>query len=168
MRIGLLSDTHDHLDHIATAVRRFEDMGVGLVCHAGDFVSPFALRSLRDLSCRVVAVLGDNDGNPLGLAAGFMVLGRIVNPPHPFRADDLDCLVMHRPDGLESLVRSQDYDLIVYGHTHRAEIRREGRTTVINPGEGSGWTSGRATAAWFDTVSREVEIFDLAPSVARA
>ena len=163
MRIGIFSDTHDHLDHIAEAVRRFDQMGVGLVCHAGDFVSPFALRSLRDLKCRVVAVLGDNDGNPLGLSAGFTVLGRILNPPHAFTVEDLKCLVMHRPDGLESLVKSQDYDLIVYGHTHRAEIRREGRTTVINPGEGSGWTSGRATAAWFETGSREAEIFALGP-----
>ena len=68
---------------------------------------------------------------------------------------------------LETKARSQDFDLIVYGHTHRAEVRREGRTTVINPGEGSGWTSGQATAAWFDSVTREAEIFPLSPRLAR-
>ena len=164
MKIGIFSDTHDHLDHIAAAVERFQEMGAGLVCHGGDFVSPFALRSLRDLKCKVVAVFGDNDGNPLGLASGFMLLGRIVNPPHAFTVEGgLKVLMLHRPDGLESLVRSQDYDLVIYGHTHRAEVRREGKTLIVNPGEGSGWTSGRATAAWFDTDSREAEIFELSP-----
>lgn len=164
MKIGIFSDTHDHLDHIQAAVDRFQEMGCGLVCHAGDFVSPFALRSLRDLKCKVVAVLGDNDGNPLGLSSGFMVLGRIVNPPHAFQVESLRVLMLHRPDGLESLVKSQDYDLVIYGHTHRAEVRVEGKTTIVNPGEGSGWTSGRATAAWFDTDTRAAEIFALAPA----
>lgn len=164
MRIGILSDTHDHLDNIQAAVERFQEMNVDLVCHTGDFVSPFALTGLRKLTCKVVAVFGDNDGNQLGLAAGFMILGRIVNPPHAFKVDgDHRLLLLHRPDAIESFIHSQDYDLIVHGHTHRAEIRKEGKTTILNPGEGSGWTSGRATAAWYDTSTRAGEIFALAP-----
>jgi hypothetical protein len=29
---------------------------------------------------------------------------------------------------------SGQYDLVCYGHTHRAEQHREGRTLVLNPG----------------------------------
>jgi len=163
VKIGIFSDTHDHLDHIQVAVERFTTLDCGLVCHGGDFVSPFTLKHLRNLKCKVVAVLGDNDGNALGLNAGFMILGRISNPPHAFTAGGLKCLLMHRPDGLESFVKSQDYDLVIYGHTHMAEVRVQGKTTVINPGEGSGWTSGRASAAWFDTETREAEVFALSP-----
>ena len=46
---------------------------------------------------------------------------------------------LHRPDGLESFARSGDYDLIIHGHTHRAEVRKVGETVILNPGEGSGW-----------------------------
>jgi hypothetical protein len=164
MRIGIFSDTHDHLDRIERAVTRFEELGCGLVLHGGDVVAPFALRPLRRLRCKVVAVFGDNDGNHLDLSAAFFRLGRIGFPPHAFEAEGRRLLLLHRPDGLDSFVRSQDYDLVVYGHLHRAEVRQQGRTTVVNPGEGSGWQSGRPTIACYDTVSGEAEVLDLEPA----
>jgi uncharacterized protein len=62
---------------------------------------------------------------------------------------------------LEPLAASGYYDVIVYGHTHRSEISRRGKTLVVNPGEGGGWITGQATAALLDTGTMEARLFDL-------
>jgi predicted phosphodiesterase len=40
----------------------------------------------------------------------------------------------HDPNAFGSGPITGDFDLIVYGHTHIQEIRRDGNTLVINPG----------------------------------
>ncbi len=40
MLIGLMADTHDNIHLIDRAVERFNEEGVELVLHAGDYVSP--------------------------------------------------------------------------------------------------------------------------------
>ena len=44
---------------------------------------------------------------------------------------------------IDEVVQSGRYDVVIYGHTHRRDIRREGKTLVINPGEATDWLSGR-------------------------
>ena len=67
MKIGVMADTHDHMSRIRQAVELFRRRGVVHVVHAGDFVAPFAIRPLAQLSCPVLAVLGNNDGEVAGL-----------------------------------------------------------------------------------------------------
>ena len=43
MRIGLLADTHDHVDNVRRAVAEFNRAGCDLVIHAGDFCSPIVV-----------------------------------------------------------------------------------------------------------------------------
>ena len=40
MKIGIISDSHDHVDNIRRAVSVFREASVELVIHAGDIVSP--------------------------------------------------------------------------------------------------------------------------------
>jgi uncharacterized protein len=46
MKIGLISDTHNNIQNIRKAVRKFTDKHVDVVIHAGDFVNPIAVESL--------------------------------------------------------------------------------------------------------------------------
>jgi len=48
---------------------------------------------------------------------------------------------------LETLAACGSLDLLVYGHTHRPEIRREGALLIVNPGEVYGHLTGRSTVA---------------------
>ena len=43
MKIGVLSDSHDNVHMVAKAVELFNDEGVVLVVHAGDFIAPFVV-----------------------------------------------------------------------------------------------------------------------------
>jgi hypothetical protein len=53
------------------------------------------------------------------------------------------------------------YDLVIYGHTHKAETHRVGETLVINPGEATDWLTGRGQVVVLDTETMETETFTL-------
>ncbi|MCJ7643470.1 MAG: metallophosphoesterase family protein, partial [Candidatus Aminicenantes bacterium] len=54
-----------------------------------------------------------------------------------------------------ALFPDQTYDVLVFGHTHKAEVRREGGVVVVNPGEAGGWLHGRSTAAFLRTGTKK-------------
>ncbi|MDZ7374223.1 MAG: metallophosphoesterase [candidate division KSB1 bacterium] len=159
MKVGILADSHDNLHALRKAVEVFRRESVGLVVHAGDLVAPFVQGVLNELECPLVMVFGNNDGERLGLARVFA--GKIFSPPHQFEVDRKAVLLLHEPHNLEALKASQQFDAIIYGHTHKAEVTRSGRTLVINPGECGGWLTGRRTVAVWDTESGEVHIHQL-------
>ena len=58
MLIGLMSDTHDRIPAIAELLKRMTERGVGMVLHAGDFCSPFALKPFQDSNVALAGVFG--------------------------------------------------------------------------------------------------------------
>ena len=88
MLVGLFADTHDHLANIRLAVQRFNAARCGVVLFAGDLVSTFAVPPLRKLNCPLVGCFGDNEGNKVGLLAGFTLVGQMGEPPVRFAAVD--------------------------------------------------------------------------------
>ena len=162
MEIGIIADTHDNLDMIARAVEVFNRNGVGLVLHAGDFVAPFTARRFRELRCRLVGVFGNNDGEKFGLRENFKGFGEIHEGFHQREEAGRRIILVHQPDVVRALARSGEYDLVVYGHTHRVDIRKEG-ALIVNPGECGGWLTGRSTVAVLDLDTMEVRVIDLGP-----
>ena len=48
MRVGLMADSHDRIPAIAEFVKQMQASGVSMLIHAGDYVSPFALRPIEE------------------------------------------------------------------------------------------------------------------------
>ncbi len=68
MRIGIISDTHDHRRNILQAVEIFRGHEVQYVLHAGDIVAPFATKPFAEVgTAKFIAVFGNNDGEKLQL-----------------------------------------------------------------------------------------------------
>lgn len=62
----------------------------------------------------------------------------------------------------KSLIECGEYDVVICGHTHRAQNKKVGKTLIANPGTANGWFFGYgATAAIFDTLTRELEYIRL-------
>jgi uncharacterized protein len=161
MLVGLFADTHDHLDNIRLAVARFNEAQCELVLFAGDLVSTFAVPPLRRLNCPLVGCFGDNEGNKVGLLAGFALVGQIGEAPVRYTADDgTRFIVCHMQRQLRG--QADDWDIAVFGHTHKPRIKQDelGRL-LINPGETSGWTFGRPTIGLLETRTRKTEIISL-------
>ena len=148
MKLGVMSDSHDNIPNVKRAVALFNEIGVDLVVHAGDFIAPFAIDPLADLNCRVV------------LAKKFESIGEV----HPNLAStslgDTTIAVMHYPELAIPIANSGDYDIVVYGHTHKIDIQKE-KSLLLNPGETGGWTTGKATVVVVNLDNREANIYDL-------
>ncbi|MFP4081238.1 MAG: metallophosphoesterase [Candidatus Aminicenantes bacterium] len=159
--IGIMADSHDNVPAIKKAVRFFNHTKCELVIHAGDLVAPFSARELEALACPVKAVFGNCDGEKKGLKKAFRSWGTIREAPFMFHQCGLSFLVTHLHTSLSSYISSGKYDVIVFGHTHKPEIRRMEKTLLVNPGEAGGWLSGKSTVALLDCKTPNSEIVNL-------
>ncbi|MDQ7822326.1 MAG: metallophosphoesterase [Candidatus Eremiobacteraeota bacterium] len=160
MRIGVIADSHDNLNTIKKAAAAFRREGVALVLHAGDHISPFSLAPLKDTGCRVIGVFGNNDGEKILLAKRYEEIGEIHAAPHFLACEGFHIALMHEPFAIDRLGESGAFDLVIYGHTHRKDIRK-GKSLVVNPGECGGWLSEEPTVAVVDLPSGDVQVISL-------
>lgn len=161
MRIGVLSDTHDHLGYLRRAVDALNDLQVELVLHAGDYVAPFVVNELARLRCRVQGIFGNNDGERLGLARRLSEVGQVQVQPLFLEVAGTRIAMVHEPEPVEAFARSGLYDLVIYGHTHRQELRTVGECLILNPGEVCGWLTDQPTCAIVTLPERHIEIISL-------
>lgn len=168
MILGVMADSHDNVPHVRRAVEVFNHHRAELVIHAGDFVAPFAVAPLAELDCRTVAVFGNNDGERVGLAKKFADFGEVHPNLAPAELGGKRIAAVHYPElalpiATGNREAADAYDVVIYGHTHEIDVRRqENGVLLLNPGETGGWLSGRSTVALVDLASLEVEIVDLA------
>jgi putative phosphoesterase len=161
MLIGIMSDSHDNRPAVRRAAALFKEAGCGLVVHAGDFVAPFAARELEKAGCPIKAVYGNCDGEKAGLEATLAAFGTIEEAPSLFEFAGLKFLITHLDAPVSKYIKEKEYDVIIYGHTHKPEVRKAGKTLVINPGEAGGWVTGRSTIALLDAETITAEIIAL-------
>lgn len=157
MKIGLISDTHDNLPKLERAVSFFNKNKVDFVLHAGDYVAPFTVDKLKALSCDWIGVFGNNDGERKGLSAKS--LDRIKDPPYRFKLLGRKVTLTHDPQSVN--INKEKAELIVFGHTHRPETVKIKDKLVVNPGECSGWVSGKSTIAIVDLAALSARIIKI-------
>jgi hypothetical protein len=159
MLIGIMSDTHDNVPLVKKAIDIFNEKKVGYVIHAGDYTSPFTLKLFKELQCKYVGIFGNNDGDKLLLLE--RAEGHIRNQPYIFTLRNRKIVVMHEHHVVDALADSGHFDLVIYGHTHKADVRKVKNTLVVNPGEVSTYLYGKSTVALVDLEKLEAEIVEL-------
>jgi putative phosphoesterase len=163
-KIGIIADTHDRLRLIDEAVKKLNDKEVDLVLHAGDYIAPFAILRFKPLMAKLIGVFGNNDGDQILLRRRFEEIGaQICGRFAEINVEGLRIALTHGEEEnlLRAVINSNYYDVVIHGHTHKAEIYRVGKTLVINPGEACGYLSGRATIAILDVEKCEAEILEI-------
>jgi len=164
MKIGLVSDTHDRLPFIDKAVQKLNEEKVELVLHAGDYSAPFAAFRFKPLRARMIGVFGNNDAEKELLRKNFESIGKQVRGKFAeVKVDNLKIALLHgeETDLLESLINTSAYDVVMYGHTHQAVVRKQNRTLIVNPGEACGYLTEKATIGFLDTETMEVELVSI-------
>ncbi|MBE6041615.1 MAG: metallophosphoesterase family protein [Clostridiales bacterium] len=115
--IGIISDTHGLLRPEVMEVLR----GCDVILHGGDINRQDIINQLEEIA-PVYVVRGNNDkdwAEHIPMFLDFELAGLRVYMTH--KKKDL-------PDDLG------DYDLVVFGHSHKYEERRQGKTLLLNPG----------------------------------
>ncbi|MEM2918874.1 MAG: metallophosphoesterase [Candidatus Altiarchaeota archaeon] len=161
--IGILSDTHDNLDAIKKAVNFFNRQNVSVVLHAGDYVAPFTAKEFKNLNSKLIGVFGNNDGDRVHLAEVYKKIGCELKDFHELEQDGKFIALYHGTDDeiSKALIKYNKYDIIILGHSHKAEIKAEKKKLIINPGETCGYLTGNKTVALLDTKNLKAKIFHL-------
>lgn len=133
-RVGVVSDTH--FPRFGRALPRalergLRRAGVERILHLGDLTDMLAV-PLFEAIAPFDAVAGNNDGADIRERFGRRKIVRI---------EDVRVGMVHG-DGKKGTTRARavaafaddDVDVVLFGHSHRPGVRREGRTIVANPG----------------------------------
>lgn len=174
MKIGVISDIHDHLNELDQALDIFKKQQVAMILNGGDWVSPYTLKYFDtrcqeiDLVVPVKSVFGNNKGdikkmveintnlkNPIQFAPRFI---------YELKVEEKNIAIFHGHDSvvLRLLIESKKYELIVTGHTHQIRNEMIGDTLVLNPGSLSKARSSKkvetASVAIYNTQENQAEI----------
>ena len=163
MKIGIISDTHDHHVNVLKAIEVFNEHKVKYVLHAGDMVSPFtanAFSAVKD--AKFIAVFGNCDGEKVMLKETIESFGGEIHPQsYEGQIDGKKIFMSHITATLNALAQSGNFDLIIYGHTHNQMTSKVGKTLIINPGETTDWVTGTSTIVILETEDMNAEVIEL-------
>ena len=153
MILGIIADTHDNLPKIKKAVELFNKKYTKLVLHAGDWVAPFSVFNFNKLNCKYLGIYGNNDGEKDGLKEKS--LGKIKEGPLELEQFGKKILITH---DLTKTNLTKNYDIVIFGHTHKPEIYTKNSSLFINPGECCGWLTGQSNVVILDLISMSAKI----------
>ncbi len=140
MKIGILSDTHNHLRETRRALDLLVQHGAQHLVHCGDVgdeVLDLLSAIFMEQDIRSHVALGNCDGRqgndacfapqPAGIECG-------LSPE--FTLAGKTCIVLHghHVTRLDSVMGSGQFDYVFTGHTHHPMNRQVGRTRILNPG----------------------------------
>jgi len=139
MKIAILSDSHDNIWNLETALGQVAERNAEVLLFLGDFCAPFTLAQIAEgfPVGPIHAVLGNNDGDPLMLeriASGH----EHVTLHGPFAEVEFGgrhIALNHYPDIARRVAQSGAHDAVFSGHDHRKYAERFGDTLWANPGE---------------------------------
>ncbi len=135
MRIAVVSDTHSRYATVEKAVERIAELKVERVLHCGDIEDSDVVWMFP---AGTHFVYGNCDGTSRhSLQRAAADAGMTFHEPYGrLELAGKKVAFIHSDDArlFRQLELANEYDYLFYGHTHRAEERRTGRTRVINPG----------------------------------
>jgi len=138
--IGLLSDTHipQRTDHLPDKViDDFIKRNIDYVFHMGDFTSFEVYEKLCETfgKNKVIAVRGNMDFDSK--------LTQILPEKLEFKIYNFKVLVLHGMGGPNIIIKrlikqlnlsNSDYDIVIFGHTHRPVNEKQNGILFFNPG----------------------------------
>jgi putative phosphoesterase len=159
-KIAVLSDSHDQIANLTSALDRANRAGAEVLLHCGDLCAPFMLNLLGErFAGPVHVVFGNNDGD-----------GRLLQSiasKHPqitlygiyaeIEVATRQIAMIHYPEPARRIAQSGQFDLVCYGHDHTQLLEAVGKGWLLNPGEVLGM-KGAASWALYDTQRGEAVI----------
>jgi putative phosphoesterase len=156
--VAIISDIHGSRGRLSAVLERVR--GAGALLCLGDLCAPAVVEQIaEEFPGPVHVVFGNCDGDRAALAEAAGPFGHVTCHGE-FAELELGgraVALHHEPEMAAAVAASGRYDLVCFGHTHRPETRREGRTLLVNPGDVAG-RYGSCTFALYDTRSGEVEL----------
>jgi len=137
MKVAVMSDSHDRIDHLEWALSVSKEKGVQRVFHCGDLISPFMVLTLAKFEGPVELIFGNNRGDVFLLCKLLKDYPQItLHGEEAFlEIEGFKIALVHYPKVAEKLALSQEFEYVFCGHTHKFKVWEVGKTLIINPGE---------------------------------
>ncbi len=160
MLVGLISDTHDNTFLVKKAAEIFRERGIKTLIHTGDVCASITLNYLKGF--KIYLCLGNNDADIIPIKEKIDSFGGMfLNLGGTFLLDNKKFAIFHGHYKfiVDSMIKSQEFDYVIHGHTHQIRDEKIGRTHVINPG--ALYRAHNKSIAILDTEKDSVEFIKL-------
>lgn len=170
VKIGVVSDSHDHGALLASAVERARAWGAEAILHCGDIIGPNSLRRAMAAGLPLHVVHGNNLGDVLSMQrmaqeskGGLVYYGGDAS----FSLAGRRLFMTHYPHLARGMACTGDFDAVFCGHSHVAQIESvagaRGVTPLVNPGTVAG-IGAEATMVLGNLEALTFEIVTLEPA----
>jgi uncharacterized protein len=157
MKIGILSDTHNNLTNLQTALIFFRRENVDLLIHCGDISSPETAAALGEF--RVIHVTGNNDYASGAIHEVLLGLNSQNYSASSFKGEiggvKIAVIHGHQPGSVQEFVATGEFAYVFTGHSHQRRDTQIGPTRVINPGSLGGLKPEKRSIYILDLDHRE-------------
>jgi len=133
VKIGVISDTHDHFENVRKVLKKLKDCDA--IIHCGDLSMPSVAVELGKFKGKVYVVIGNNEGEQFNLMRKCPKNVILHKPLAELEFDGKRIAVVHYYQFADPLALTGKYDVVFYGHTHRKDKHKIGDTLVVNPGD---------------------------------
>lgn len=168
MKIAIMSDSHDQWNNLKAAIKIAEEKNCKEIWFAGDLIAPTGILILRNFKGTVRLVLGNNEGELLGIADQISKAENIdMQAPertqvargmvYEHEINGVKIFMNHYPKIAQLAAKSGEYDVVVYGHDHTYHESTIKNTQLLNPGALTYTSNGPSSFMIFDTNDRSVE-----------
>ena len=163
MLVAIMSDSHDNIWNLCSALEIIKKENADMIIHCGDFVAPFMLKELDESDIPIHGVFGNNDGDQYLLTKlSLTTLSNITLHGLVGEVDINGFNIGFTHQGIvgEGLASGGNYKMVCFGHSHEYLQKKIGRTTLLNPGEIMG-KEGSPGFCLVDTNTQGIKRIDL-------
>jgi len=160
MKFAIISDSHDNLPNIYKALDYIKKQDITTMIHCGDVCAPAVMKEIAEkFNGTMHLCFGNVDGDREKMhqlkknLANLTIHGEIGE----LELADKKIAFNHYPEEAKDLASSKKYDLVFYGHNHKAWEETVGETLLLNPGTLAGLFA-KATFAIYDTGTNKAQL----------
>jgi putative phosphoesterase len=158
----VLSDSHDDLVNLETALADYRRRGISQLIHCGDLIGAATARLLAGFE--LIYVDGNMDREAAEIYRTLRELDphNIALPTFEGEIAGVSIAVTHGddPGELARVIRSGIHRFVFTGHTHRRRDETIGSTRVFNPGALGGLQFESRSYSVVDLASGEIETIE--------
>jgi len=163
-----MADSHDHKVNLTKAIELANTHNCEYVLHAGDMIGPGSIRRLAtSFKGEVIYVFGNNDGDRIRHLATIENFKNVTLPAGDANSewgaiwegkiDGINFFMNHYRRVGELAVASQQFDVVIYGHSHVYSQEQFNDCLLINPGAISELNNEYSSFMIFDTQTKTIE-----------
>lgn len=151
MKIAIISDTHDNIATLKTALSVINKEKIKTLIHCGDITRLDTLKEMMDnFKGEIYLASGEPDDDELKIPKIVDKHVHICGKVGGFIVDNVKIGFTHLPKDALKLAENKPFDIVFYGHTHKPWEETVNGCRLVNPGNLAG-IFYKATFTIFDT-----------------